>query len=302
MKCEEINIRDPFVLAYDGKYYMYGTRSETAFVGEAFGFDVYVSSNLVDWKGPSEVFHRPEGFWSRKSYWAPEVYFYREQFYMFATFADLKKGLGTAVLVADSPMGPFRIWSDGYVTPKNWRCLDGTLYISPNNKPYMVFCHEWREIHDGTMCAIPLSEDLKESVGEPFVLFAASQAKPFVKKYFFRNYITDGPFLIRTEDDKLHMLWSTNSKKGYVEAIAHSSNQDIDGRWEIEKKLLYDHDGGHGMIFKDFHGKYYMVLHYPNKFGKEHPNFMSLKYENGEFRTVQCVKQEILEIPEPAKQ
>ena len=69
------------------------------------------------------------------------------------------------------------------------------------------------------MCAIELSKDLKESVGKPFVLFSASEAKPFVKRYFFRNYVTDGPFLIRTEDEKLHMLWSTNAKTGYVEAM-----------------------------------------------------------------------------------
>ena len=33
--------------------------------------------------------------------------------------------------------------------------------------------------------------------------------------------------LIRTEDERLHMLWSTNAKSGYVEAMAHSSNDDL---------------------------------------------------------------------------
>ena len=47
---------------------------------------------------------------------------------------------------------------------------------------------------------------------------------------------------------------------------------------------LYDYDGGHGMIFRSFTGQYYLVLHYPNKFGKEHPVFMPLNYENGKFR------------------
>lgn len=285
LRSEEIHIRDPFVLPYEGIYYLYGTRSETAFVGEAYGFDVYTSRDLANWEGPFEVFHRPEGFWSKKSYWAPEVYACDGKFYMFATFAGEKKMLGTAVLKSDSPKGPFRLWSDGYVTPKKWRCLDGTLYFSLKGIPYMVFCHEWREIHDGTICGIRLSEDLKTSVGEPFVLFSASQAKPFVKKYFFRNYITDGPFLVRTEDGKLHLLWSTNAQTGYVEAMAHSDNQEIDGAWRIDRRLLYGHDGGHGMIFQKFNGGYHLVLHYPNTFGKEHPVFIPLEYENGEFRT-----------------
>lgn len=281
MKSSDINIRDPFVFVYGGKYYLYGTRSETAFVGQAYGFDAYTSKDLEDWEGPFEVFRRPDGFWSKKSYWAPEVYFYRGGFYMFATFADTHRGLGTAVLRSDSPLGPFVMWSDKYVTPDGWRCLDGTLYVSKTGIPYMVFCHEWRQIHDGTICAVRLSDDLKKSIGEPLVLFSASSAKPFVKKYFFRNYVTDGPFMIRTEDGRLHMLWSTMANTGYVEAIAHSDTDELDGKWKCEERLLYDHDGGHGMIFKDMEGQYRLTLHYPNTFGKEHPRFIRLDYSDG---------------------
>lgn len=283
MKCDEINIRDPYILVYKDTYYMYGTRAETTFKGEAFGFDVYKSKNLTDWDGPVEIFHRPENFFSKASYWAPEVYFRNGKFYMFATFGSGKKGLGTAVLTADSPEGPFQMWSDGYVTPKEWRCLDGTLYIAKNGKPYMVFCHEWKQVHDGTICAVPLSDDLKKAIGEPVKLFAASQGKPFAMKFLFFNYVTDGPFLLRTEDGKLHMLWSTASKKGYVEALAHSDNDDIDGNWSIDKELLFDHDGGHGMIFKDLNGQYRLVLHYPNTSCKEHPQFTPLSYKNGKW-------------------
>ena len=49
MKSNEINIRDPYIMPYDGKYYLYGTRSETAFVGQSYGFDVYVTDDLENW-------------------------------------------------------------------------------------------------------------------------------------------------------------------------------------------------------------------------------------------------------------
>lgn len=62
-KTSEINIRDPFVLPWDGKYYLYGTRGETC-----------------------------------------------------------------------------------------WGLADGT--------PYLVFCHEWLQVKDGEMCAMPLTPDL----------------------------------------------------------------------------------------------------------------------------------------------
>ena len=51
MKREEINIRDPFVLVYDGKYYLYGTRGATCW-GEADGFDCYVGTDLEEFDGP----------------------------------------------------------------------------------------------------------------------------------------------------------------------------------------------------------------------------------------------------------
>ena len=286
MRCEEINIRDPFVMVHDGTYYMYGTRGKNAFYGEQFGFDVYTSKDLEQWEGPFEVFHRPENFFSKKNYWAPEVYHVNGRFYMFATFASQKKGLGTVILAAGSPKGQYTMWSDGYVTPHDWRALDGTLYYSQDNKPYMVFCHEWKQVHDGTICAMPLSYDLREPIGEPVVLFSASEAKPFVRKQFFFNFVTDGPFLIRTDDGKLHMLWSTMGEKGYAEAMSHSDNDEIDGHWAVDENLLYDHDGGHGMIFKDLEGNYQLVLHYPNTFEKEHPVFMPLSYDNGTWKLV----------------
>lgn len=73
MKNKEINIRDPFVLVHDGHYYLYGTRAKTCW-GKADGFDCYVGTDLENWEGPFEVFHRPEGFWADKNYWAPEVH------------------------------------------------------------------------------------------------------------------------------------------------------------------------------------------------------------------------------------
>lgn len=68
MKREEINIRDPYVLVHDGQYYLYGTRSATAW-GEADGFDCYISRKLQDFAGPIEIFHRPEGFFADRNYW-----------------------------------------------------------------------------------------------------------------------------------------------------------------------------------------------------------------------------------------
>ena len=57
MFLNEINLRDPFILADNGKYYLYGTGGSKNF-GENFGFSVFVSEDLVHWSEPKTVFGR----------------------------------------------------------------------------------------------------------------------------------------------------------------------------------------------------------------------------------------------------
>ncbi|MBQ6334827.1 MAG: family 43 glycosylhydrolase [Erysipelotrichaceae bacterium] len=280
MKKEEINIRDPFILLNEGKYYLYGTRGNEAFTKKATGLDVYVSEDLEEFAGPYVVFSPGPGFFSNKNYWAPEVYHYNGKFYMFATFTYGKK-MGTSSLVSDSPMGPFELVSDKTLTPEDWRCLDGTLYISKKKEPYIVFCREWKEVKDGRIYAAKLNEDLSDLKQEPFLLFNASQAGSLVKPYMFTRYVTDGPFLYRSEDGILHLIWSSYGKKGYCELLAHSDNDEIDGKWSIDEKALFEKDGGHGMIYRDKQGALSLIMHYPNTFNKERPLIRYLKDDQG---------------------
>lgn len=127
---------------------------------------------------------------------------------MFATFKSPARRRGTQILVSDTPGGHYRPHSDGPVTPPEWECLDGTLHIEPDGSPWMVFCHEWVQTGDGTVCAIPLAPDLSASTGAPVTLFAARSA-PWVEPIRGGgNYATDGPFLLPLGDSPA-MLWSS---------------------------------------------------------------------------------------------
>lgn len=201
---------------------------------------------------------------------------------MFATFKDSNAVGGTAILIADNPLGPFKEHGDKKITPEEWECIDGTFYVSPKGKPYMVFVHEWVQIKDGTICAIELSEDLKTAVSKPIVLFHASEAKAWIKAFESekrpgKNYVTDGPFLYRTNQGRLIMIWSSFGEEGYTEAIAYSDNGDITGNWIQEERLLFKKDGGHGMIFRDYQENLFLSLHTPNEHLKEHPEFYKLE-------------------------
>ena len=287
MKTEEINIRDPFVYVEDGVYYLYGTRAKTCW-GPADGFDVYWGTDLENWEGPHEIFHNDGSFWADRNYWAPELHKYRGKYYIFASFKNETECRGTQILISDNPKGPFVPHSDGPVTPRDWECLDGTFYVSKDGTPYMVFCHEWVQIVDGTICAIPLTEDLKAAAGEPRVLFHASEAVGWTKgreNYRFpgkATYVTDGPFLHRCENGELLLLWSGFGEDGYAEAIARSDNGDITGNWTQDETPLFEKDGGHGMIFRTPDGQLYLTLHSPNKTPEERPKFYPLIERGGQ--------------------
>ena len=271
MKNTEFWIRDPFIFPEDGKYYMYGTtrdRSER-------GFDAYVSSDLENWEGPIPIFEPKDPFWGKMHFWAAEVHKYKGAYYMFATFKDDGPWHGCQILKADNPLGPFVPHSEGPITPKEWSSLDGTLYVDKQGIPYMIFCHEWIQISNGEMCYARLSDDLTHFVTEPKTMFRAGDFPDLVIKGHRDNFVTDGPFMYRTKDGELLMIWSSVGKKGYLECVMRSSNGEIDGSFEMLEPLFVE-DGGHGMIFRDYDGKLYLPLHYPNKIN-EHLELFELE-------------------------
>jgi len=279
MKNCDINLRDPFVLVHDGKYYLFGSRGASCWGGAQNGFDVYVGNDLENWDGPYVCFENDGTFWSDRQYWAPEVHQWKGRFYMFASFKAENVHRGTAILVADTPMGPYKPHSNGCITPSDWECLDGTFYVSKSGRPYMVFCHEWVQAGDGSICCVPLTDDLRAPAGEVKELFTATQAEwvsPVRMDDGGDGFVTDGPFMWRTASGKLLMLWASFSGGGYTEGLAVSDNGEIDGSF-TQLAPVFEKDGGHAMLFRTLDGRLMMTLHSPNTNLMERPHFIEMK-------------------------
>lgn len=73
------------------------------------------------------------------------------------------------------------------------------------------------------------------------------------------------------------MLWSTGGEKGYTMGFARSVNGDVLGPWIQDASPLFEDDGGHGMIFKDFDGKLRLIIHAPNLHPLERPTIISFE-------------------------
>lgn len=281
-KTEEITIRDPFVLVHDGKYYLYGTRSETCW-DKADGFDCYISTNMEDWDGPIEIFHKPEDFFATEKYWAPECHFYDGAFYLFCTFASEQEKTCMYLLRSERPEGPYEVYSE-QITPKGWACIDGTFY-EQDGEPYLIFSRTFEDVLEGQYWITKLSADLKHAVGEPQLIFNGKDAGwsrpiPFAKDVMGIEedaFLTDGPCPIRLPDGTLGMTWSSFGENGYAVGLAISRSGRIEGPWEHVDEAVDEEDGGHGMFFDALDGTKYFVMHSPDEHFKEKPCFKKVK-------------------------
>lgn len=275
-RLSQIQLRDPFLLADAGTYYLYGSSDPDIWRGPGIGFDVYrgvAPGEFTDFEGPFPAFRPPAGFWSTTNFWAPEVYARPDGYFMFATFKPVDGRRGTAVLRSAGPLGPFQPWSDGPVTPPDWECLDGTLFVDPAGDPWMVFCHEWQQVGDGEVCAVRLAADLRTTVGDPILLFTASEA-PWAAPLAGRapgSYVTDGPFAFRDSAGRLKLLWSSFGPDGCYRIGEATSEAGITGPWRQSARPLYLADGGHGMLFSGPDGTRYLAIHTPNQTPDERP-------------------------------
>ncbi|MBE6706913.1 MAG: glycoside hydrolase [Ruminococcaceae bacterium] len=273
LKREDIRIRDPFIYTdfENGCYYMYGT---TALVQDKISakntFSVYRSTDLENFEEPKVIFDGSKcNFWADRDFWAPELHKYNGKYYLFGSCKAENKRRATHIFVCDTPDGEFVPLTENPITPSDWECLDGTFWIE-DGKPYIVFSHEWKQVKDGEICAMQLSEDLKEAAGEPFLLFRASD-NPNVSAHrgYVDSYVTDAPF-VYNEDGKTKMLWSSFYNGRYL--VLNAFSDSLKGTWQHEGSR-FDFDGGHAMIFTKLDGSVWLSLHAPNAINRERAVF-----------------------------
>ena len=271
LRTEDIRIRDISVLVADGKYYMYGMYPCSL---EDGGYACYVSDDLLYWEEePHDVFLKTwdGSFEGTSCFWAPEVHEYKGRYYLFGSYQSAETGRrGTSVFVADDPLGPFEELSDGHITPHEWNCIDGTLYVDEDGVPWMAFVHEWVDEGEGSMCVVRLSDDLSRTEGEVKTVFCAKD--PF----WSDNKVTDAPYFYKTSGGELLMIWSNSDLfDNYAIGIARSDNGRPDGEWSHDAIPLYScnftyaEDGGHGVIFEDLNGDLVLGFHSPGFVEKE---------------------------------
>ena len=268
---DSIRLSDPAILADSAShtYYMTGTSGL-----------LWRSSDLKLWDGPFRVTEFDADSWMgpRPMIWAAELHRNPgdNYYYYFATFTnravriDSVRGnvierRASQVLRADNPMGPYRAFGDSTYLPADRPTLDGTFWRDSDGKPYMVFCGEWLKDWNGTIEKIELKPDLSGTVGEPKVLFRASDS-PWSREKDDKgnvkwNKVTDGPWLFRTGTGRLGMLWTSWVFGDYTQGVAYSESGTLDGPWIQDPQPVTPPNFGHSMLFQRFDGQWMMSVH-----------------------------------------
>jgi len=296
IKKSDIRIRDPFVFLdkKTGTYYMPSNLYNGFDKNAPKGLKMYSSKDLKVWKDLGVCYTPPAYHWGQSLFWAPDMIERNGKYYILVTMGcnrPIGKSSqnpnediffkGCAALVADKPEGPYKPVSDSPLTPKDWASIDGTVY-DDGNKLWFIYCHEWIQTGDGEIIAQEISGDLSKLIGEPKLLFKASQA-PWTKRLNPKkvSYVTDAGVINKLDDGTLIMTWSCFSKKGYAIGLAVSLDGKVDGKWHHYPFPINDDDGGHAMLFKDKSGNLKISYHAPNSGKRERMQLRPFIWKNG---------------------
>lgn len=193
---------DPFVLRYNGSYYLYATNEDIR---------CFRSENLVDWKLEGAVI-TPDTFPDLVPF-APEVVSYNGKFYMYTS----PSGIGHYVLESAHPTGPFR-----KITGNVGHDIDGSVFIDDDGRWYFYWASQ-----EGILgCEMVSPTEFGEAVHTGAYLHGWTEG-PFVYKRDDIYYLTYTGNHYLSKGYRIQTAWSRHPLKGYQDdfynpAIVHT--------------------------------------------------------------------------------
>jgi beta-xylosidase len=203
----ENNPADPDVIEHEGKYYMYAT-------SHGRGYDVYVSTDLVNWQNEGLAFNDPRG-----GAWAPDLFHNTRgdgKFYLYYTDNNTDpngrrtqprhKQIGVAV--ADSPLGPFED-KKAFVVD----AIDAHVFEDTDGKLYFYYA----DISNGFRIMGQEMSDPLTPIGQPVEIL-----KPTEPWEMASGHVTEGPFMLK-HGDTYYLMYSGSGADSPYYAIGYAT-------------------------------------------------------------------------------
>jgi len=231
-----LGIGDPSVIFYNGKYYLYPT-------GDNRSYDVYISSDLVNWKKGPKVFESDD-----RGVWAPDVFYnpVDQKFYLYYT---VNRQVGVAV--SDRPDGKFKDMGRLVMG-----AIDAHMFLDDDGRYYLYYVeYPAFRIH-----VQPMETPLRKS-GNPIQIINPSE--PWEQNHV---PITEAPWMIK-HNGTYYLLYSGGGANTRHYAIGYATAKTPAGPFikHPGNPVVKEGDGifgsGHASVTKDRNGTLWIVYH-----------------------------------------
>jgi arabinan endo-1,5-alpha-L-arabinosidase len=202
-----ISVHDPVMIRQDGTYYIFCTGN---------GVSMFSSTDMVNWKKEKPVFEKAPDWVIkelprfRNSMWAPDISFYKGNYYLFysvSAFGRNTSCIGLAMNKTLRTESPDYKWVDlGCVIQSipgrdNWNAIDPNLITDENGVPWMNFGSFW-----GGIKLVKLKDDLTGIVTpQEWYTIASRLREPFTNDRDAGSAQIEAPFIFKK--DKYYYLF-----------------------------------------------------------------------------------------------
>jgi GH43 family beta-xylosidase len=244
---------DPYILQYDGTYYIYGT-------GGSDGIRTYSSTDLVNWsaaKGATNGYalHK-NNVWGTRNFWAPEVYRLNNKFYMFYT-ANERLSMATS----DYPIGPFSTPAENQKAyHANIGEIDCHMFVDDDGTKYLYFV---RFNADNHIEVAKLSDDMT-TVDDSTITKCIEVSRSWE---LVHSRVAEGPFVLKHKG-YYYLTYSANHYESQSYAVGYAYSKSPMGPWtkaDDSPILIGDMSNisgtGHHSFFYSPSGALYIVYH-----------------------------------------
>ncbi|MEC0268999.1 glycoside hydrolase family 43 protein [Paenibacillus anseongense] len=133
---------DPEARTYEGKHWIYATRSFTAYTDQ-MNLDAFSSTDLIHWSKHEAILEMSDFPWVWRAVWAPTIIENKGKYYLVFASNDIQSNDetgGLEIAISDNPAGPFRgylgkplidrfIHSAQPIDAHLFKDDDGTIYL-----------------------------------------------------------------------------------------------------------------------------------------------------------------------------
>lgn len=239
-------LADPTIFQNRGTFYLYGTAGGNA----DSGFVAYTSPDLKTWKQGAET---PGGYalrngdaYGTKGFWAPQVLFFKDAFYMVYVANE-----AIAVAKSSSPLGPFTQQTKAPLTAPV-KQIDPFVFMDDDGKNYL---YHVRLTGGNKLFVAELTDDLS-AIKEETLKECITATSPWENTANGDWPVTEGPAVLKHKN-WYYLFYTANDFRNPDYATGYAVSRTPYGPWKkfggnpiVSRKNIGINGTGHGDFIK----------------------------------------------------